>query len=100
MKKDEYVIGDCLCDMHDGFDHLPDNLEVVAHIKLSSLVSRHILNLMSGRQPDNKNLTVVGFDPSYCNIIAAYSYDAKVFGLVELRMKPKLPLTREVSDVT
>lgn len=89
----KYLIGDVLCDMHGDFHGLPDNLEVVSHIRLPSSISRQILNLiLIGREePANKDLTIVGFGPGNRQVVAAYSYDKTMFGLVELRLKSPVP---------
>ena len=90
-KKKRYEAGDYLCDMHYGFEHLPDNLEVVSHVKLyAECASEAIQALNHDRHPGNKCLVVIGDNarfPSDGTFFAAYAYDGRYFGMVELKYK-------------
>jgi hypothetical protein len=93
MKRDSYDVGNVLCDMHDGFKDLPDNLEVVARIQVTTESASKIITAFFGVHPGNKYLTVVG--DNMHGPVAAYSYDARYFGLVQLKHKPAAEETRK-----
>ncbi len=89
--KDHYEAGDVLCDMHYGFANLPANLEVVSRSAVYTDEARNILGILGIKGVDNKSLVVIG---ASCTIdghlVAAYSYDGRIFGMVTLRyISPK-----------
>jgi hypothetical protein len=88
MRREAYMVGNVLCDMHDGFRFLPDNLEVVSHIRWYDGKATEKVTALAGKHPGNKFLVVVGETVAYDgNIVAAYSYDGSRMGVVELRLK-------------
>lgn len=90
MKQKRYVAGDYLCDMHYGFDGLPDNLEVVSHAKCYAEHSSEAIQALNGdRHPGNKCLVVIGDNANMRgeSFFAAYAYDGRYFGMVGLKYK-------------
>jgi hypothetical protein len=85
MKK-EYSIGDELCDMHDSFRFLPENLEVVGCVRLAAENNKELMAMFS-KKLHNKSLFVVGYTPSGINLVAAWYYDMNTFGMCELKYK-------------
>lgn len=101
MKRETYKEGDILCDMHDGFKGLPDNLEVVSSILLRTDKATEVLyNITDGAIPGNKYLVIVGHSPDYSYLVAAYSYDGRVFGMVQLQEKACPPVAVDSSSST
>lgn len=91
MKRQNYIPGDVLCDMHDGLKFLPDNLAVVGSITVSlegaGDIARDMVLAAKGQAGyTNKMLVVIGGSPSY-NIVAAYAYDDARLGMIELAYK-------------
>jgi len=84
MKKTTYEVGDMLCDMHDGFQYLPDNLKMVSHIIMQDETALQLANAFV-KSPINKYLYVVGEVPFTGNIVAVYQYDGIYFGMAELK---------------
>lgn len=90
MHKNSYDHGDVLCDMHYGYRDLPNNLEVVREVRLrTDHATEMLLAATGGKHPGNKYLVVVGRSPDYCHLVAVWSYDARYFGMVELKMTPQ-----------
>lgn len=91
-RKDYYEAGDVLCDMHDHFKYLPDNLEVIKVMNLQKESGAHdyvqdfLRGIYDQVKHGNKYLTVVGEAPDG-GYIAVYSYDDHIFGMVQLRKK-------------
>ena len=84
-RKDDYSVGDVLCDMHDGFEGIPKNLRVVSFITVGNVnAARTLCALTNDVHPGNKYLTIVGENTKH--YVAAYSYDNQIFGLVELEL--------------
>lgn len=85
MKKDRYEKGDILCDMHDRFAGLPDNLRVKNVVATrTDLASQFVQQLNNGKHPGNKYLVVVDLGGFGTTVVAAYAYDNHYFGMVEL----------------
>lgn len=85
MRRREYPVGAVLCDMHDGYRNLPDNLAVYNEVRLDTTQGTKIINLLvGGPWYVNKFLTVVGHTPDMARLVAAYSYDGRMMALVEL----------------
>lgn len=84
-----YQVGDVLCDMHDGFKGLPDDLEVVRDIKVRTDAAGDMIMGACGHQPCNKSLVIIGYSHSFLYLVAAYSYDGRYFGMVELRYRER-----------
>jgi hypothetical protein len=96
MEKETYEPDDILCDMHDGWKGLPNNLEVVHAIRFNHSKSSHIVQMLNNnKHPGNKYLVVVGNGTFGSNLVAAYSYDANFLGIVELRYKTTNSLFEE-----
>ena len=91
MKKNQYACGDCLCDMHYGFRHLPDNLDVVEHFTFrNDNASAAVQAMFGGKHPGNKILCVFSDDPCFSgayDLAACYAYDGATFGIVTLKYK-------------
>lgn len=87
MKKERYEKGDILCDMHDGFRGLPDNLQIGDVVRLRIDTASQLITAMVGKHPGNKYLTVVGYSYNFNHIVAAWSYDGDMFGMAELKLK-------------
>lgn len=86
MRRDRYEIGHVLCDMHDGFKGLPDNLGVAHHTKFRTDNATAAVTALAGKHPGNKFLIVISVDMNAAShdIVAVYSYDNRYFGVVEL----------------
>ena len=84
-RQERYKVGDVLCDMHDGFKYLPDNLTpgddnyIKVRLDGSSELLRRLCN---NKMVTNKYLVVVAL--TEVGYLAAWSYDDRYFGLVEL----------------
>lgn len=78
----EYNVGNVICNMHYGLS-LPNNLKVVSHIRMSCENSSAKLMAFTNRHPGNKFLVIVG--ENGLNMVAVYSYDNMMFGMVELQ---------------
>lgn len=78
----EYNVGDIISDMHYGLS-LPNNLKIISHIRLSCKNSSAKLMAFTNRHPSNKFLVIVG--ENGLNMVAVYSYDNTMFGMVELQ---------------
>jgi hypothetical protein len=95
--KDTYKVGDILCDMHDGFSYLPKNLIVLEHRKLRTddalKMLQEFCEPLSIKTPTNKYLVIVS-DMTNGKYKAMYSYDDRIFGVVEIEIKTKPCLKR------
>ena len=104
---DEYKPGDILCDMHDKFKYLPENLRVVSHIQVQAEGATEIFMKLAQSQypepinhPGNKYLMVIAWGTWARNLIAAYSYDDRYFGMVALEELTLESLKRDEIIVT
>lgn len=88
MKRKCYELGDVLCDMHDCFRGLPDNLKICSEATLRTDHASEMVTIANnGRHPGNKFLVVVGYNRSSLRLTAVYSYDNRYFGMVELKYR-------------
>lgn len=82
MRKRELKVGTVLCDMYYG---IKPPLKVISQITICCDGTNAIAELIK-KQYHDKMLVIVG-DGIRGNVIAMYSYDSVIFGIIELEFK-------------